>query len=95
MLLVLYDVQIYMRMEVTPKYSIDIWIDNVEVLAHEQRGEKVNNIKDHLVLDYDLLREMDCLQGKILIPIKWNKVNSHINIRTYRRDRNHRGVHER
>ena len=41
-------------------------------------------MKDHLVLNYDLLREVEYLQSKIINPIKWNKVDSHINTRKYK-----------
>ena len=74
-----------MKIDIAPKYSVDIWIDNAEVLARGKRGEKGTNIKDHLVLDYDLLREMEYLQDKIIIPVQWNKVDSHIKSRTYKK----------
>ena len=57
-------------MNIAPNYSVDIWIDNAEVLERGKRGERGTNIKDHLVLDYDLLREMEYLQSKIIIPIQ-------------------------
>ena len=39
-LLVLYAIQIYMKIEVVPNYSVNIWIDNVEVLARRRRAER-------------------------------------------------------
>ena len=37
-----------------------------------------------MVLDYDLLREMEYLQSKIIMPMQWKKVDSHIKARKYK-----------
>ena len=55
-----------------------IWIDNAEVLDRAQKWEAGDNIKDHLVLDYDLWQTMMNIQKLISIPLKWEKVDSHI-----------------
>jgi hypothetical protein len=39
-LLILYAIQIYMKIVIVPKYSVNIWIDNAEVLARGERGRK-------------------------------------------------------
>ena len=57
-LLILLAIQTYMKLDTVPTYSVDLWIDNAEVLARGKGARKGTNIKDHLVLDYDLLREM-------------------------------------
>ena len=90
-LLVLYAIQIYMRLETQQKYEVDIWIDNTEVLTRGQRGETVSHIKDYLVLDYDLLHVMAFLQSKMMIPIIWNKVDSHSKTTAYKEGQTSQG----
>ena len=50
-LLVLYALQIQRE---ASTYPITIWIDNVEVLERAIKPTRHYNIKQHLVLDYDL-----------------------------------------
>ena len=40
--------------------------------------------KDHLVLDYDLWQTMMSIQRLISIPLKWEKVDSHIEGKVYK-----------
>ena len=59
-------------------------IDNVEVLDRAKNNEVGENIKQHLVLDYDLWQAMDSLQALIHTPLKWEKVDSHIEGEVYK-----------
>ncbi len=60
-----------------------IWIDNAEVLSRGKGSKFKDNIKGHMALDYDLWRVMKMLQKKITIPLRWEKVDSHIETRVY------------
>ena len=78
-LLILYAIQIYLGTDTVPKkHGADIWIDNEEVLSRGNDPEIKDSVKEHLVLDFDMWRVMNMLQGKIVIPTRWNKVDSHI-----------------
>ena len=52
-----------------------------------------NTIKNHLVLDYDLWRVMVGLIELIQTPIQWEKVDSHIEGKIYRRVPNQKEIH--
>ena len=54
------------------------------MLDRAKKREAGNNIKDHLVLDYDLWKAMDSLQELIHTPLRWEKVDSHIEGRVYK-----------
>ena len=83
-LLILYAIQIHMGPDFDySEMGVDIWIDNAEVLSRGNNTKYKDGIKDHLVLDYDMWSVMNMLQGKILIPLRWNKVDSHISERVY------------
>ena len=83
-LLILYAIQIHLGSEQMPnKFGVDIWIDNAEVLSRGINTKFKESIKGHLVLDYDMWRVMNMLQEKIVIPIRWNKVDSHIEEKVY------------
>ena len=62
---------------------LDRWIDNAEVLARGKYYDLKDTIKGHMVLDYDLWRAMRMLPEKITIPLRWEKVDSHIDTREY------------
>ena len=64
-------------------HRVNIWIDNTEVLSRGNHPEIKDSVKGNLLLDYDMLRVMNMLQGKIVIPIRWNKVDSHIKEKVY------------
>ena len=74
-LLVIYALQVQRGVS---DQMITIWIDNAEVLDRAQKWEAGDNIKDHLVLDYDLWQSLMSIQKLIHIPLKWEKVDSHI-----------------
>ena len=65
-------------------FPVTIWIDNAEVLDRAKNRKVGDNIKDHLVLDYDLWQAMNSLQALIHTPIRWEKVDSHIEEKTYK-----------
>ena len=75
LLLVIYALQIQRG---ASTYPILIWIDNAEVLERARNPAVGDNIKNHMVLDYDLWRVMVGLIELIQTPIQWEKVNSHI-----------------
>ena len=78
-LLIMYAIRIHLGSDQVPKqYGVDIWIDNAEVLSRGNNPKFKDSINGHLVLDYDMWRVMNMLQKKIFIPIRWNKVDSHI-----------------
>ena len=66
-LLVLYALQIQRGASTNP---ITIWIDNAEVLERAIKPTTHNNMKQHLVLDYDLWQVMISLQERIITPLK-------------------------
>ena len=80
-LLVLYSIQLQRGPSSLP---VTIWIDNAEVLARAGTRTVGDNINQHLVLDYDLWRVMNSLQDLISTPLKWEKVDSHIEGRVYK-----------
>ena len=41
-------------------------------------------MKDHMVLDYDMWRLQNDIQQKLIIPLRWEKVDSHIEGRVYK-----------
>ena len=83
-LLVLYDIQMYMGSGNEELGEITIWLDNTEVISRARRTDKGNVLQDTLVLDVDMWPEMDSLQALIKISIKWEKVDSYIATRTYK-----------
>ena len=60
-----------------------IWINNAEVLSRGRNPTFKDNIKGHMVLDYDLWRVMKMIQQKLTISLRWEKVDSHIETRVY------------
>ena len=65
-LLVLYALQVRYGPSTSP---VTIWIDNAEVLDRAIEREAGDNIKDHLVLDYDLWQVMHNLQTLVNTPL--------------------------
>ena len=63
---------------------MQLWIDNAETLARGGGKPIGTSIKDNLVLDFDLWTVMRMLQQKIDFNLTWNKVDSHIESRTYK-----------
>ena len=43
-----------------------------------------SDLKAHLFLDYDLWRFMNMLQSRIEIDIRWRKLDSYIDTRSYK-----------
>ena len=83
-LLILYAILIYLGEDMVPeRHGVDIWIDNIEVLSRSNHSEVKDNVKGNLVLDSTMWRVMNMLQEKISIPIRWNKVDSHIEEKVY------------
>ena len=68
-----------------------IWINNAKVLSRGRNPTFKDNIKGHMVLDYDLWRVMKMIQKKITIPLCWEKVDSCIEIRVYADGATHNG----
>ena len=83
-ILIVYTLQIFLGDENITGYTIDIWLDNAEVLRMGQDKCVGTNIASHLVLNYDMWRVMMILQEKIEMNIKWNNVDSHIYTKEYR-----------
>ena len=69
MLLVLYDIQIYSWELFNEINMVDIWLDNPEAIS---RAGKVcgDHMRDQIVLDDDLWKDMLHLQVIIKIPLK-------------------------
>ena len=80
-ILVRYALQVRHGVSLLP---VTIWIDNTEVLDRTKKNEVGDNINQHLVLDYDLWQAMDSLQASIHTPLKWEKVDSHIEGKVYK-----------
>ena len=74
-LLVLCALQIQRGVSLLP---VTIWLDNAEVLERANNPIWDANVKKHLVLDYDLWQAMAGFQELITTPLKWEKVDSHI-----------------
>ena len=60
-LLMIYTLQIYMGNEETSGYTVDIWIDNKDVIARGEKARMGSDLKAHLVLDYNLWKVMNML----------------------------------
>ena len=83
-LLILYALQTYIGIERVRGKEVVLWIDNAEVLARGRDGTEATEKRDPLVLDYDLMQVMAHLQDKIVMRIRWEKVDSHIATRVYK-----------
>ena len=68
-LLILYAIQVHMVLENTLAGEITIWLDNAEVLSRACRRRIGKEIKDILVLDFNLWMEMDALLDCLRFPI--------------------------
>lgn len=75
MLLIIYALQIQRW---NSSQILTIWIDNAAVLNRVERPIVGDNLKDHMVLDYNLWRTMMGILDLIYVPLMWEKVNSHI-----------------
>ena len=82
-LLVIYAVQVQHDIR-DFSHTIIIWIDNDELLSRAMTLPVGNNIKYHLLLEYDVWRVMANLQILISISLRWKKLDSHIEDRTYK-----------
>ena len=82
-LLVLYAFQAHIGPDIVKADEIIIWLDNTKVLSWARRTGRGENIKELLVLDYDLWAEMEALQKQLHFPIQWKKVDTHISKRKY------------
>ena len=61
-----------------------MWIDNAEVLQRGRETDIGHSMNNHMVLDYDMWRLQSILQEKLTIPLRWEKVDSHIEGRVYK-----------
>ena len=58
--------------------EVIIWIDYAEVLQRGRERDIGHSMNNHMVLDYDMWRLQSILQEKLTIPLRWEKVDSHI-----------------
>ena len=72
-LLVVYVIQVYMDWTEPPQYAIYIWIENADVLSRAWSPTIGEHLKNYLVLDYDLWREMAKIQALIRLLLLWEK----------------------